>query len=246
MLHKTRGIVLSSLNYNDKYKIIHIYTEAFGQVPYLVAKSKGKKSRVPLSLFHPFAVLAIDVEHLQLRDIQRIKEARRELILADIPFNPVKVSVLFFLSEFMYKVVKDIQANQLLFDFVYQSIVVFDLLERDFANFHLVFMMRLSLFLGFLPNGDGYRKGMYFDMQSGTFAITKPTHPYFLSPDDSEVFLLLLRMDYENMHAYSLSRHDRVQVIYKILDYYKLHFSSLTELKSLDVLQSLFSSGHED
>ncbi len=240
MLHKTQGIVLYGLNYNDKYKIVHIYTEEFGRVPYLVAKSKGKKSRVPVSLFYPFSVLDLDVEHLPLRDIQRIKEAKFSVMLTGIPFDSVKMPVIMFLSEFMYKIVKDIQPNKLLFSFVYRSIEIFDLLETGIANFHLVFMMRLSQFLGFYPNEEGYETGMFFDMQSGVFVRFKPNHPYFLSPDDSKIFLLLLRMNYENMHAYSFSRHDRINIISRILEYYRLHFSSLTELKSLEVLQSVF------
>ena len=232
--------MLHSLNYNDKYKIIHIFTEEFGQVSYLVAKSRGRKSRVPSSLFHPFSVLDLDVEHLPLREIQRIKEARTEIVLTNIPFNSVKISVTIFLSEFMYRVIKDTQANRLLFVFVYQSIEVFDLLEAGIANFHLVFMIRLSQFLGFYPNEEGYEDGMYFDMNSGTFKIFKPSHPYFLSPDDSKTFRLLLRMNYENMSAYSFSRHDRVNIIQRVLEYYKVHFSSLMELKSVSVLQALF------
>lgn len=240
MLHKTRGIVLHSLNYNDKYKIVHIYTEEFGRVPYLVAKSKGKKSRASSALFHPFALLDLEVEHQNLRDIQRVKEARPEVLLSSIPFHPVKIPLTMFLAEFMYKVVKDEQSNRSLFAFVCQSIEVLDLMDSGFANFHLAFMMRLTYFLGFYPNEEDYLPGMFFDMQGGVFVRFKPNHPYFLPPDESQLFRLLLRMNYQNMQAYAFSRQDRVNIIHRMLDYYKVHFSSLTELKSLEVLQALF------
>ena len=240
MLHKTRGIVLHSLNYNDKYKIVHIYTEEFGQVPYLVAKSKGKKSRASSALFHPFSVLDLEVEHLNLRELQRIKEARPEIVFTSLPFDPVKIPLALFLSEFMYKVVREEQANVPLFAFVCQSIEVLDLMEKSPANFHLTFMMRLTYFLGFYPNEEDYLPGMFFDMQAGTFVRFKPNHPFFLPPDESRLFHLLLRMNYQNMQAYAFSRQDRMNIIHRILDYYKVHFSTLTELKSLEVLQTLF------
>lgn len=240
MLYKTKGIVLHSLNYNDKYRIVHIYTEVFGRVPYLVSKSKGKKTTASTVLFHPFAVLELEVDHQHLREIQRIREARPLIVLTAVPFDPVKMPVVMFLAEFMFKVVKDVQPNGLLFDFVSHSIAVFDLLESGIANFHLVFMIKLSRFLGFYPNDEGYRPGMFFDMQHGAFVSCKPGHPFFLSPGDSEIFLLLLRMNYENMHVYAFSRHDRINIIQRILDYYKVHFSTMTELKSLEVLQALF------
>jgi DNA repair protein RecO (recombination protein O) len=240
MLHKTKGIVLHSLNYNDQYRIVHIYTEEFGRVAYLVSKSRGKKTSVSSSLFHPFAVLELEVDHQHLREIQRIREARPMIVPVSISFDPVKMPVVMFLSEFMYRVVKDIQPNELLFDFVSRSIAVFDLLEIGIANFHLVFMIKLSRFLGFYPNDEGYRPGMFFDMQHGSFVSRPPGHPFFLSSDDSKIFLLLLRMNYENMHVYAFSRHDRIRIVQRILDYYKVHFATLTELKSLEVLQALF------
>lgn len=240
MLHKTRGIVLHSLNYSDKYKIVHIYTEEFGRVPYLVARSKGKKTRASSALFHPFAVLDLEVEHHNLREIQRVREARSELVLGSIPFDPIKIPLTIFLAEFMYKVVKEEQANRPLFEFVCQSIEVLDLTDASPANFHLAFMMRLTYFLGFYPNEESYLPGMFFDMQAGVFVRYKPNHPFFLPPDESRLFRLLLRMNYGNMQAFAFSRQDRIDIIHRILDYYKVHFSTLTELKSLEILQSLF------
>ena len=46
MLYKTRGIVLHSIPYSDKYSIIYMYTEAFGRVSYLVTRTRGKKSNI--------------------------------------------------------------------------------------------------------------------------------------------------------------------------------------------------------
>jgi len=240
MLYKTRGIVLHSFTYNDKYAITQIYTEEFGRVSYLTAKSKGKQTRAPKSLFHALSVLDLEVEHKNLRDIQRIKEAKVSLPLSSILSDPVKSTVSIFLAEFIFHITKDIQSNKTLFDFICQSIQIFDLAEAGVANFHLVFMIRSSIFLGFYPNIEGYMPDMYFDMQNGEFVRTKPFHPYFLNPDDSRVFLLLLRMNYENMHTFSFSGKQRVGIINRILEYYKLHLSEFSEMKSLEVFQNFF------
>ena len=240
MLYKTQGIVLHSFTYNDKYAITHIFTEEFGRIAYLTAQSKSKQSRAPKSLFHALSVLDLEVEHKNLRDIQRIKEAKMSLPLGNILCNPVKSAISIFLAEFISHITKDRQPNKTLFDFIYQSIHVFDLAEKGIANFHLVFMIRLSIFLGFYPNAEGYMPNMFFDMQNGEFVRTKPFHPYFLNPDDSRVFLLLLRMNYENMHVFSFSGKQRTNIINRILEYYQLHLSALPEMKSLEVFQSFF------
>ena len=240
MLHKTRGIVLYNFAYNDKYAITQIYTEEFGKVSYLTAKSKGKRTRVPKSLFHALSVLDLEVEHKNLRDIQRIKEAKINLSLRSVLCDFMKSTIAIFLAEFISHISKDKQANKTLFNFIYQSILVFDLAENGVANFHLVFMIRLSIFLGFYPNTEGYMPGMFFDMQHGEFVRTRPFHPHFLNPDDSRVFLLLLRMNYENMHTFSFSGKQRADIINRILEYYKLHLSDFPEIKSLEVFQGFF------
>ena len=76
MLCKTRGIVLHSIPYNDKYSIIYMYTEAFGRASYLVARSRGKKSSVSKALFMPLSVVEMEVEHLNKRDLHRIRETK--------------------------------------------------------------------------------------------------------------------------------------------------------------------------
>ncbi len=240
MLHKTRGVVLHSVGYSDAYSIVHVFTEEFGRVTYLTAKSKGKKTKVNKSLFHPLSVLDLEVEHLNLRDMHRIKEAKPYFLSANTLFDPVKSSICIFLAEFISKVVKDIQPNPLLFNYICDSIQVLDLLERGAANFHLVFIFRMSRFLGFYPDMTEYKKGMFFDLQNGEFVNYKPLHPYYLNPDDSEVFALLMRMDYSNMYSFRFSHTERVNIINKVLEYYRLHLSDFSELKSLEILQNLF------
>ena len=90
MLCKTRGIVLHSIPYNDKYSIIYMYTEAFGRASYLVARSRGKKSSVSKALFMPLSVVEMEVEHLNKRDLHRIRETKLCYPLTEVFCNPVK------------------------------------------------------------------------------------------------------------------------------------------------------------
>jgi DNA repair protein RecO (recombination protein O) len=240
MLHKTRGIILHSLSYNDRYSIVSVFTEEFGVMSYLVAKTKGKRTKVPKSLFHSLAVLDLDVEHQNLREIQRIKEAKVHLPMHSLLQDPVKATISLFLSEFIGKVIREVEPNKSLFDYLLQSVRVLDLSDVGYANFPLVFMIRLSRFQGFYPDASGYEKGMFFDMQNGIFTSYKPVHVYFLNPDESEKFCLLLRMNYENMPHFKFSRHERKSIIYRILEYYRLHLTNFSELKSLEILHEVF------
>ena len=241
MLHKTRGIVLHNLPYNDKYGITLIYTEEFGRVSYLTSQTKSRKSKIPRSLFHPLAILDLEVEHQNLRTIQRIKEAKIHIPLVALMIDPLKSAPGFFLAELISKVIREEQTNRLLFDFLLQSVQVLELTTVSPANFHLVFMIRLSRLLGFYPNATDYQKGMFFDMRNGTFTRYQPEHIHFLPPNESAVFFNLLRMSYENMSAFRFSGRERQTIIRRMLDYYRLHLSDFPELKSLEVLHEVFS-----
>jgi len=241
MLYKTRGIVLNSLPYNDTYAITLIYTEEFGRVSYLTTQTKSRKSKVPRALFHPLAILDLEVEHQSRRDIQRIREIKIHFPLIALLTDPVKSALGIFLAELIGKVVREEQTNRELFDFLLQSVQVLELTTASPANFHLVFMIRLSRLLGFYPDASNYQKGMIFDMRNGIFTENKPAHIIFLPPDESAVFFNLLRMSYENMPAFRFSGRERQAIIFRILDYYRLHLSDFPEIKSLAVLHDVFS-----
>lgn len=240
MLKKTKGIVLGLTDYNDRYSIVRILTEDFGILSYLASREKGRKSKKSRMLFHPLAVLEMEVEHYNLRDIHRLKEAHALISMPSLLFDPVKSSICLFLAEFLSKVIRDIQADKLLFSYLLYSLEILELSPKSYTNFHLTFLIRLSQFLGFYPNAEEYRKGMYFDMQKGYFVLYKPQHGHSLNPDDSLILSLLLRMNYHNMHCFQFSGSQRRLVINQILEYYRLHLSYLPEIKSLDVLHEIF------
>ena len=228
MLCKTRGIVLHSIPYNDKYSIIYMYTEAFGRASYLVARSRGKKSSVSKALFMPLSVVEMEVE------------TKLCYPLTDVFCNPVKNILALFLSEILFRVVKETEPDSRLFEYLFESIQLLELSDKGVANFHLVFLLRLLHYLGIYPNVESYVAGSCFDMLNGVFVDRIPMHRHYLNRQESVVFARLLKISFENMSLYSFSRQDRVSVINRILEYYRLHLPDFPEIKSLSVMQSLF------
>ncbi len=239
MLFKTRGLVLNTINYNDKYILAQVFTESFGRVTYMVPKTKGKSSKVPRSLFSPLAILDMEVEHQVSRDIQRIREAWVEAHLYGIASDLAKTSMAFFLSEFLTRVLRD-TSDKLIFEFLDQSVQILDMTDKSIANYHLVFMLKLSHFLGFYPNLEEYKDNGLFDMINGEFVSYQPLHRHFLNRQESKVLSLLARISYENMHHFVFTRQDRIIIINRIIEYYRLHLYDFPALKSLDVLHELF------
>ncbi len=240
MLTKTRGIVLHAIPYNDTYSIIHIYTEAFGRASYLVARQRGKKSKITKALFMPLSVVEMEVEHQNKRDLHRIRETKICFPLLQLSCDPVKNVLALFLAEVLYRVVKETESDPRMFDYLYRSVYMLEVSEKGIANFHLVFLLHLLNYLGIFPNLESYAEGCYFDMQNGTFVARPPLHRHYLDRSESKVFSRLFKISYENMSLYAFSRRERVNILERILTYYRLHLPEIPEIKSVAVLQTLF------
>lgn len=240
MLSKTRGIVLHSIPYNDKYAIIYMYTEVFGRASYLVTRNRGKKTHVSKALFMPLSVLEMEVEHLNKRDLHKIRETKLCYPLTELFCNPVKNVLALFLAEVLFRVVKETEPDPRLFSYLSESIQLLELTEKGVANFHLVFLLHLLHYMGIYPNAESFKTGGYFDMLNGEFVNYIPMHRHYLCKEESIVFGRLLKISFENMSLFSFSRQDRVGVINRILEYYRLHLPDFPEIKSLSVMQSLF------
>lgn len=240
MYQKVQGIVLNTVNYNDKYSLAQIYTNSLGRVTYMVPRSTGKTSKVKRALFSPLAVLEIEAEHRSSRDVHRIKEARLVFPLHSVSTNLGKASMIFFLSEFLTKILKDVNESNSLFQYLLSSVQVLEYAEKSIANFHLVFILNLTRFLGFYPNLEEYSQGDYFDMLNGVFVNKQPIHKHFVTQNDSYALSRLARINYENMHLFRFSRQDRINIINRILEYYRIHLHDFPPIKSLEVLHELF------
>ena len=154
--------------------------------------------------------------------------------------DPVKSMVALFLSEVLFRVVREQEPDLRLFQYLYESIHLLEYADKGIANFHLVFLLGLLQPLGIFPSVESYHPGDYFDMLNGLFTDALPLHSHFLNETDSAAFVRLLRIGFENMALFGFSRQDRHAIIQHILTYYRLHLPDFPEIKSLSILQSLF------
>lgn len=240
MYHKTEGIVLSVAKYNDKYAIVQVFTRDFGRLSYLLPKTGGKRSKTRNALFSPLSVLKLETEHLPLREIQRLKEVEMLFPLYDLSTNVNKLSIAFFLSEFLSRVLRETNDNNaLLYSYIHYSVQVLENADKGLANYHLAFLFGLTRFLGISPNLDDYFSGAYFDLLNGEFVCQTPLHSYFVLPEECAYLSSFRRINYRNMHLFKLSRSQRNALVEQMLTYYRLHVYDFPALKSLDVLREI-------
>lgn len=242
MQEKTAAIVLHCLKYNDTSNIVNVYTEASGRCSYIIKVSRARKGNVRPSLFHPLALVELEAEGKNTAQLRRITEARLLHPLPSLPFDPVKSAIALFLGEFLYHALREEGTNRPLFAYLTHSIRWLDgCTGSSVANFHLVFLMRLSRFLGLYPNLDGYLAGDYFDLLNAQFCRRPPLHGNYLHPEEAAAICRLMRMNYYNMHLFSFNRQQRIRCLEVLNDFYRLHIPSFPQLRSLEVLQELFN-----
>jgi DNA repair protein RecO (recombination protein O) len=217
-----------------------MYTEDFGRASYMVSNTHGKRSKFSRALMLPLSILELEVEHLNNRDIQRIREAKPACAFYQLYRDPSKNAITLFLSETLYRIIQEKEANRPLFDYLCRSIRWLEIADAGIANFHLTFLFQLAHYLGIRPDNKSYRAGRIFDLRNGVFTDELPAHDNFLSREESVVFERLLRINYENMSLYTFSRQERADIIRHILSYYRLHLTDFPIIKSFAVMQSLF------
>lgn len=241
MLVKTEAIVLHSIKYGETRLIVDAFTRSLGRLSFIVSIPKSPKAAIKKQLFQPMTLLAVEFDHRQRVQLQKLRSARLLHPYATLTTSPEKLAIALFCAEFLYHALRSEQQNEPLYDYVSRSMQWLDASESGFANFHLTFLMRLSRFLGFWPNLSGYVAGSLFDLHAASFTLLTPTHRDFLPVAEAQRVSMLMRMDFPTMHLFRLSRHDRNRIVEVLLLYYRLHLPDFPELKSLSVLQELFA-----
>jgi len=239
MLQKTRGIVLHSLKYGDNGLITTIYTEAFGRMSFILQGIRGKKSTVKANLLSQLSLIEMEVDYKPGRELQRVRELKNISPFGSIPYQITKSSQALFLAELLFKVLKEEESHPELYDFLFRSIQVLDLMEDGTSNYHLLFLIQLTRYLGFSPTNNYSESNQFFDMIAGKFVLLPPDHPWYLKNLESSQLSRLLSMNYQNSNGFKPDKGLRNLLLQTLLDYYGLHLGNKLNLKSLEIIKEI-------
>lgn len=224
-MQKTEAIIIYSFPFKDKKFMLELYTREHGRMSFVT-----NKRMQPLTIVN----IVFD-EHKSKLAALDIAFGYRNMI-----YDPFKLSISFFVAEFLRYSTRNEPTNRPLYDYLRQALEWLDVVEGSFYNFHLVLMMHLAMFLGFAPDVEDYREGMYFDLREAQFVDMEPMHKDYLSQSESAGIVTLMRMNFATMHLFRLGKDQRNRIVDHIVSYYRLHVPSFPEMKSLDVLRELF------
>jgi DNA repair protein RecO (recombination protein O) len=197
---------------------VNIFTEMFGLQSFIVngVRSASSKSN-KIALYQQLTLLDLVVYHRENANINRIKEIKCVHPYHTIPLDVRKSSIAMFIGEVLNKSVKEETHAGAVFGFIFNSLVTLDMIEDGVENFHLLFLLQLSRYLGF-----GAHKAMEVVGARGA------------SPDIEMVLELLLASDFTNMPR--LTHQQRSATLDLLVKFYADHIDSFSDMKSVAVL----------
>lgn len=239
MLVTTPALVLSTIRYRDADLIAKCYTRESGLKSYLLrGVLKSKKAKIRSSHFQPLNHLEIVASHRDKGTLEYIREVRIRSLATDLQSNVFKSSIAMFLAEVLRNAIQEEETNPALFDFLIASFDHLNAAEKH-ANFHLLFLLQLSQYLGFYPNHTDLDLA-YFNLVEGDFQGAESSK-HSASEQNTRLLRELIGMTYAEAESLKLNKNSRNAFLDMLMLYYQLHLQGFFRPKSLDVLQQLFS-----
>jgi len=241
MLHKTRAIVFKTTDYGESSVIVQLFTEKFGLQSYIINGVKKPKAKITRNMLQALHLLDVVVYHKNNNSIQRVSELKNSPVLLSVPYDVLKSCLAIFLNEVLYKAIRQQGADENLFGFVFSAVEWLDHETGGLANFHLLFLVQLTRYLGFYPDLTRANDADYFDMKNGVFSRYKPDSLSYLSQPHTRNFYALIQCSFENAPLLKLNNDDRRFLLSKLLEYYALHIESFGNIRSQSVLEEVLA-----
>ena len=188
-------------------------------------------------MFQPLTQLEISAKHKNQGKLEYLSDARVSSTYQSLHLNPIKTSVGLFLAEMLRNSIQEEEQNEPLFDYLKNSLDYLDTTDK-FANFHLLFLLNLTRFLGFFPHAEN-ENANFFNMLEGVFQTGK-TSDYCVEGKYVDVLKIFMHTGFDQIHEVKLSQDSRSDFLDLLLDYYRLHIEGFRKPKSLAVLTEIF------
>ncbi|AQS94244.1 DNA repair protein RecO [Polaribacter sp. BM10] len=236
---KTKAIVLSSLKYSDTSLIVKCFTYEDGVKSYIIKGIlKAKKGGIKVAYFQPLTQLTIVANHNNKSTLNTLKEVQVLNPYTSIYRDIVKQSVVLFISEVLSNSIQEEESNTSFYNYLEAGLNWLDSHDK-IANFHLLFLLNASRFLGFYP--DTTNDSLFgFDLLNGSFSEST-LDANVISGNEFYQFKKLLGINFDSIENVSFSKNERQMVLKTIIRYFELHLDGFKKPKSLQILEAVFN-----
>lgn len=216
MIHSASLIVLASTKVGEKNLVLHCLTGQWGRRSFITSVGRG----TAMAMYQPLSILDAEIVENPKSSLWRLRSATPVHPLSGIRNSIPKNTMTMFMSEVLYRTIKDEANEEGLFEWCTQSILTLDALATDYSNFHLRWLLEFAGALGFSPSVDD-------------IAPFAGEHLRDISS--------LLSLSFGESLLLPLSGSSRNGIAESLIRYIGHHTESNIEVRSLRVLRDIFS-----
>lgn len=234
------GIVLAMQRYAERGLVVQLYTREYGRMGGISYAGKAQDGARLASYFKPMSVLRVRIRHgrhaANMPRLLGVEEWVRQTLE---PAGYEHVVGATFMGELLQRILSEPTPNEELYDFLVKRIALFATVADDVLAFLMVFLLDLSVALGYEPHGHYSASTPTFNLTSGVFGneiIVDPTNT--LPEADAALWSQMLAGRYRTDLRGVASSH-RYRVLQQELRYLEIHSGLRLSLKSFSVLREL-------
>jgi len=238
MIETTKAIVINTIKYGDTSLITTCYTQKYGKKVYMLkGVLKAKKAKIKAAYFQPLMQLNLTANHNNKGILNSLRDAEVLNFYNSVYTDLKKQSIALFLAEILYYAIQEEEENTALYQYLETSFLWLDVHDKV-SNFHLLFLLNLTKFLGFYPKLN-HVEYPYFDLVEGGFTTKK--HFQVIFGENLMQFKKLLGINFDVLSQINFSSTNRQTILNMLIQYYELHLSGFKKPKSLSILKSVFN-----
>jgi DNA repair protein RecO (recombination protein O) len=239
MYSSTEAIVLQLHPYKDNSAVVKLYTRQSGLISCWVRSAHNKTSKTKAAIMQSLSIIKAEISYRKNNNLPQLKETSLAQAAHNIQMSVEKRSIAMFLCELLIRTVKESSVDEHLYDFIRDAITLLNETDKGCSNFHILFLVKFSELLGFLPREDFSSGYPYFDLQEGAYVDKEPLHPHFLLPAETKLLNSLSSLSMEEFYKAELTSSERKKLLHGLLEYFRLHLGT-APLKSHLVLEEIF------
>ncbi len=241
MLCQVEGMVVRTLKYGETSLIFDMYTRQYGLMSFIANGVRKPKSQLPLSFFQLMNWLEVVAYVQEKKSLSRIKEARLQLTYQRLPFDLKRRCIGLFATELLQKSIKDSESNTPLYEWLCDVFRFLDSTSQPVQNLPLGFMLGLSIYLGFRPDGQWAEATPYLHLLSGRF-VPSPQANYTLNRTSSYWISEMIHCGWEELHRLQIDREIRRSVLTDMIRYYQCHVDHMQMMQTQQIFGEVFDS----
>ena len=147
MTASTELIILNTTKFRENQLVLHTLSRVHGRRSFLVRVGK----QASMALFLPLNLLEGDVTENPKSTLWTVRNLSALHPLNGIRGNLHKNTMTLFMSEVLFRALREGAVEEGLFDWCRKTILTLDAMESDFSNYPIRFLLELAAALGFSP-----------------------------------------------------------------------------------------------